>query len=175
MPYECSTFVGGSFFSLIFLLSKFCFLWHSRMCSLEVLVDPLDALGQDASVCCSLFQVGHLLVLTIQAQEVVAVVRRAVSNYDLRRVFVRHHDRGLRQLRSLRVRAVRSEWLLGHAGVVVLPRAVNRSRLVKTAAIGLTWPNSRFRLSVLCFGKKLGPSSQSSPRGIEQQCTCLPS
>ena len=92
-----------------------------------MLVDPLYALGNDAAVRGRLLQVGNLLVLPVQAQEVVSVVGGAITDHYLGRILVGHHDSGRGQLTALCVRVVGSEWLSSHTHVVMGTLAVGRT------------------------------------------------
>jgi len=61
-----------------------------------MLVGPIEAPGNDASVGRSLLQVWLLLVQRVRRPELAAVQGGAVANHDLRRVFVGHNHGGLR-------------------------------------------------------------------------------
>ena len=61
-------------------------------------MEPSDTLSQDSTVGGRFLEVGGLLVLLIKASEVSAVVGAAVTDHNLRRVLVRHHNRGCGQL-----------------------------------------------------------------------------
>ena len=84
-----------------------------------MLVQPLHLLTQNAAIRHSFSDVRVQLVHLVRAPELQLVERGAVPNHDLRRVLVRHHYRGRRQLRPLRVRVVACQRLRAHAHVGV--------------------------------------------------------
>lgn len=73
-----------------------------------MLVGPLYPLRKNAAIRRLLGQVGCLLHQAVSRLKVAAVKGRTVSNHDLRRVFVRHDDRGLGKLRAHGI------WIVGH-------------------------------------------------------------
>ena len=84
-----------------------------------MLVGPFDALSNDASVGSLFGQVWSQLVQRVGRLELATIQRAAVTDHDLRRVLVGHHDGGLGQLRANRTWVVGHQGLLGHAAVLV--------------------------------------------------------
>ena len=82
---------------------------------LEVL-SPNSLLGDDSGVG-SLKGFGLHESVLIGAHELPLVVSAPITNYDLRRVLVGHHDSRLGQSRSEGVGVIGRQWLLQHAGM----------------------------------------------------------
>jgi len=96
-----------------------------------VLVGPLDAPGDDTAVGGLLIEIRHFLVQRVGRFELAPVESRAVTDHNLRRVLVGHDDRGLRELRTHRIRVVSHQRLLSHADVVVLLLSISFSIVVQ--------------------------------------------
>jgi hypothetical protein len=84
-----------------------------------VVVSPLHALGNDAAIAHGISQVGGGLVHLVGGAELKLVKRGAVTNHNLTRVLVGHHDGGHGQLGALSSGVVSVERLFDHANVVV--------------------------------------------------------
>ena len=73
-----------------------------------MVVRPFGALGKNAGVADGIFQIGRHLVHLVGSAELQFVQRSAITNHNLTRVLVRHHNSGHRQLRPFCVRVVSS-------------------------------------------------------------------
>jgi len=63
-----------------------------------VRVGPFHSLREDSTICSSLSQVGLALEQFVRGLELAPIEGRSVTNHDLGRVLVGHHDGGLGQL-----------------------------------------------------------------------------
>ena len=93
------------------------------MCSL-----PLPLSSKDATIASRLVKVGNGLKHLVHSLPLAWVVRRSVTNHNLRRVLVWHHNCWLGQLRALCSGVVTHEGLLGHASVVDAFLGVSRPK-----------------------------------------------
>lgn len=84
-----------------------------------VSVLPLDFAGKDAAICRPFGEVGLQLVQPVGRLELASVKGGSVTNHNLRRVLVGHHNGWLGQLRSHGVGVVWHQGLLCHSNVLV--------------------------------------------------------
>lgn len=90
-----------------------------------VVVDPLGARSQDPAVCHSILEVRFHLKELVRGAELASVLGAAITDHDLGRVLVWHHNGWLGQAGSEGTRVVRLQGLLDHASMNVVSLLVN--------------------------------------------------